>query len=172
MNNIHCCLCLTQMTSFQADEIRTSAECLSQPQLTYQSNQHSITVSCSVTHLLPIVRSEKLGSGHSQDVFPFKRSLLLLRTCSSMMSKTTSSSLRWGLGEQIQKIGHCFLDAPFCSSIWLFNIILPRKPQWSLCMLFLKHLRSSEGWQKKMFHFNISRDLLFFTCVGLLLHNR
>lgn len=35
-----------------------------------------------------------------------------------------------------------------CKLLQLVNILLPRKPQPSLCTIWLKHLRSSEGWQK------------------------
>lgn len=61
-------------------------------------------------------------------------------------SCTESSTLCWGSTDS-KKVGHYFLDAPFCTSLRLINIILPRKPP-SLYTIWLKHHRSSEGWQK------------------------
>lgn len=83
----------------------------------------------------------------------------------------SSDFLKWPLhhqmeGARIQKVGHFFLDTPLRLSLHLINITLPRKPPPSLRMIWLKHLRSSEGWQKaggkkkKMFHSDVSRDLL------------
>lgn len=62
-------------------------------------------------------------------------------------SHTASSSLHWGSTDP-KKVGHNLLDSPFYPSLQRVNIILPRKPQPSLCMILLKHFRSSEGWQK------------------------
>lgn len=46
-----------------------------------------------------------------------------------------------------KKVGHPFLDT-LRLSLRLINITLPRKAPLSLCVIWLKHLRSSEGWQK------------------------
>lgn len=52
----------------------------------------------------------------------------------------------------------------------------PTKAASSLCVIWLKHLRSSEGWQKAGKKEDVSlqhiKGVALFTCVGLLLHGR
>lgn len=172
------------LVSISSKHTNTNALCrvfkevlgVSGPQFTDQYDHH--TVSLSAFHRLCIsvsrdlftpmsssVRSEKLSAGHSLDVFALQWSLTL-HVDQPVDDFPIYPLHRYVEGAQIQKSrSPFFLDASFCAMLRLENIILPRKPQLSLCTIWLKHLRSSEGWQtagkkRRMFHSSISRELL------------
>lgn len=127
---------------------------------------HSITSSLSQCVYLSVsstVSTEKLSSGHSQDVFPFQRSLLTGWTAGQWFPNTASSSLCSGTTDpksrslfprrSILHVAHTGKYHPptKAAAVPVYNMTKASQIKW----------RMTKGREKRrMFRSNIPRELL------------